>query len=426
MQKVFVLSSTKKQLMPTSPARARILLSRGKAAVYRQSPFTIILKDREDGETQPVEMKLDPGSKTTGVAIVTNKQVVWAANLQHRGHQVTDALEKRRNIRRSRRNRKTRYRPPRFLNRTRPKGWLPPSLLSRVNNVVVWAKKLMSYAPVSVIHVETVRFDMQKIENPEISGVEYQQGSLLGYELREYLLEKWHRTCVYCGIKDVPFEIEHIHPKSKGGSNRVGNLVLACRECNQKKGNQDVKDFLKSKPDRLKKILTQAKAPLRDAAVMNSTRYAIGGLIKKFGLPVSFWSGGRTKMNRVKQGYKKDHCIDAACVGKSGADINISDTLQPLIITANGRGSRQMCRVNKYGFPRTKAKSKKQVHGFMTGDMVKAVVTSGKKAGTYVGRVAVRASGNFDIKTATETIQGISWKYCRLVQRMDGYSYSIH
>lgn len=425
MQKVLVIDKNKEPLMPCHPARCRELLDKGRAKVFRRYPFTIILTERQGGETQDVELKLDPGSKTTGIAIVANKKVVWAANLKHKGLQIKRSLDKRRAARRSRRNRKTRYRKPRFLNRTKPEGWLPPSIQSRVDNVVNWTRKLLKFVPITEIQAESVRFDTQKMENPEISGVEYQKGTLSGYETREYLLEKWDRTCAYCGAKDVPLEIDHICPKSKGGSDRVSNLTLSCTKCNQKKNNQDLREFLKDDPERLKRILAQAKTPLRDVAAVNSTRYAIGRLLKSLGLPVSFWSGGRTKFNRVSQGYKKDHWIDSGCVGKTGADVEIPESLNPLFITAQGRGSRQMCRMDKYGFPRTTAKKQKRVHGFQTGDIVKAVVTSGKKAGTYIGKVAVRVSGFFNIKTATETIQGISWKHCRIIQRTDGYGYSF-
>ena len=238
MQRAFVLDKNKNPLMPCHPARARQLLKKGKAKVYRTYPFTIILTEREGGELQEVELKIDAGSKTTGLALIlkgkTRHIVVWAANLIHRGQTIRKAkLDSRRATRQSRRNRKTRYRQPRFDNRTRPKGWLAPSLLSRVNNVITWAKRLMSWCPVSVIHNETVRFDMQLMDNPEISGVEYQQGELQGYEVREYLLEKFARCCVYCGVKDVPLEIEHIVPKSRGGTNRISNLTLACTSYRQ-------------------------------------------------------------------------------------------------------------------------------------------------------------------------------------------------
>jgi len=303
MQRVFILDHNKKPLMPCHPARARKLLKNGKAAVYRRYPFIIIMKCRVGGDLQPIEIKFDPGSRTTGIALVGHfdrgPEVIWAGNLNHRGHQIKRNLDSRRAVRRSRRNRKTRYRPARFNNRQRPKSWLPPSLRSRVDNVKNWMIKLSRLAPLTQIAVETVRFDTQKIQNPEISGVEYQQGELAGYELREYLLEKWDRECAYCGAKNVPLEIEHIQARSKGGSDRVSNLTLACTPCNQKKGNKDIKEFLKRKPKRLKKIQAQAKVPLKDAAAVNATRYATGNVLKDFGLPITFSTGGRTKFNRT-------------------------------------------------------------------------------------------------------------------------------
>ena len=167
--------------------------------------------------------------------------------------------------------------------------------MSRVQNVRHWADRLSMVVPLSRIAVETVRFDTQLMENPIISGVEYQQGELAGYEVREYLLEKWGRKCAYCGAENVPLEVEHIHPKSRRGSNRVSNLLISCHACNQAKGSRDVREFLAHDPARLKRILAQARQPLSDAAAVNATRYAIGNALKELGLPVTFWSGGRTK-----------------------------------------------------------------------------------------------------------------------------------
>src|SRR5579864_3601955 len=235
MQRVIVIDSKKNPLMPCHPARARELLRKGKAAVFRLNPFTIILLNRIGGDIQDVELKVDPGSKTTGVALVADtqqgKEVIFAAELEHRGHQIKESLDSRRANRRNRRHRKTRYRQARFDNRKRPEGWLPPSLRSRVDNVVNFAKRLKRFVPITQVQVETVRFDMQKMDNPEITGVEYQQGSLQGYEIREYLLEKWQRTCAYCGVQNVPLQVEHIQPKSKGGTNRISNLSIACHPC---------------------------------------------------------------------------------------------------------------------------------------------------------------------------------------------------
>ena len=429
MQNVLVINKNKMPLMPCHPARARELLRKGKAAVYKRFPFTLILKEKSGGAVQGLELKFDPGSKTTGIAVVANckqgRKVVWAGELNHRGQAIKNNLLSRRQVRRGRRNRKTRYRQPRFLNRTRPEGWIAPSLQSRVDNVFNWAKRLMNFAPISGIVVETVRFDTQLMQNPEISGVEYQQGELAGYEVREYLLEKWGRKCAYCGAENLPIEVEHIVPRTKGGSDRTSNLTLSCRPCNQAKGSRDIREFLGHDSKLLTGILTRAKAPLKDAAAINSIRYATGTRLKEFGLEVSFWSGGRTKYNRTIQNYPKSHWLDAACVGETGESVYVPPGLQSLNIFATGRGSRQMCRVDKYGFPRTSAKSQKVVKGFKTGDMVKALVSKGKKIGTYIGRVAIRKSGSFNIKTEIGTVQGISWKHCFLLQRVDGYNYNI-
>ncbi len=145
--------------------------------------------------------------------------------------------------------------------------------------------------------------------------------------------------------------------------------------------------------------------------------------IGAIGLPLEVGTGGRTKYNRAKRGFPKTHWLDAACVGASTPETLKIEGVYPLSIVATGHGSRQMCRVDRFGFPRTTAKRFKRVHDFQTGDIVKAVVPKGKKAGTYVGRIAVRASGSFNIKTVNGTVQGINYRHCRLFQRADGYSY---
>ncbi|NVZ11544.1 HNH endonuclease [Allochromatium humboldtianum] len=422
--RVFVLSSTKKPLMPCTPARARKLLHAGRAAIYRRQPFTIILLERAAGDTQPIEVKLDPGSKTTGIALVADflcgRTVIWAANLHHRGQAIRSALTDRRAFRRGRRARKTRYRAPRFLNRTRLAGWLPPSLRARVDNVRHLTTKLQARAPIASAAVETVRFDTQALQNPEISGVEYQQGELAGYEVREYLLEKWNRTCAYCGARDVPLEVEHIVPRSRGGSDRVSNLTLACRPCNERKGSQPIEEFLKGKPEVLRRIQAQARTPLKDAAAVNATRYAIGEAVKSVGLPTTFWSGGRTKKNRVTQGYVKDHWIDAACVGESGAAVRIASGMQALTIKATGRGRRRVQGNDRFGFPRGTPRSAKRVHGFQTGDLAKLTCTTGKSAGVHVGRIAaIRARGWFVLNKHDRPAREF-----RLLQRADGYDYT--
>ncbi len=420
---VFLIDTNKQPLNPIKPKQARRLLNLGKAAVWRMYPFTLILKTVIDNPIiKPLTLKIDPGSKFTGIALLDGNNVVWGAELDHRGSQIKDALLSRRQLRRGRRTRKTRYRVARFDNRKRPKGWLALSLLHRVLTTETWVKKLIRYSPITELWVEKVRFDMQKMQNPEVTGVEYTLGELQGYEVREYLLEKWGRECSYCGKKDVPLQIEHIKPLSKGGSNSVSNLCLACEKCNQKKGNKPVEDFLKGKPALLKKIKAKCKQSLRDAAAVNSTRNKLVVVLEKL-LPVKTASGGQTKFNRVRFELPKKHWIDAACVGD--IDSIVLKTNQPLLIKCNGWGTRQMCRTDKYGFPNRYVPRNKFVRGFQTGDIVKAVVTTGKKIGEYLGRIATRSTGSFNISTREKLIQGISYKHCKVIHKKDGYSYSF-
>ena len=427
---VFVLDRNGKALMPCSEKRARLLLERGRARVHRLMPLVIRLVDRHAGscEFQPLRIKLDPGSKITGMALVREQEedgiaVLNLFELVHRGRQISEALTARRQMRRRRRGANVRHRARRFLNRgNKGQGWLAPSLMHRVHTTLSWVSKLTRFAPLSGISTELVKFDMQLMQNPEISGVAYQQGELQGYEVREYLLEKWGRKCAYCDKQQVPLQAGHIEARANGGSNRVSNLTLACQPCNQKKGAQPVHEFLKHDPARLASITAKAKTPLRDAAAVNATRWKLLESLKEAGLVVETGSGGRTKFNRSRLGIPKTHALDAVCVGQ----VNAAEGWQrpTLEIKCTGRGSYQRTRATAQGFPRGYLMRQKQIHGFQTGDLIKAVVPSGKKTGIHVGRVAVRASGSFNIQTSQGVVQGIAHRHCKIMQRNDGYGYS--
>ncbi|HWS83509.1 MAG TPA: RNA-guided endonuclease IscB [Ktedonobacteraceae bacterium] len=426
MSYVFVLDTNKQPVNPVDPGRARILLTRGEAAVYRLFPFTIILKTAVEATIEPLRVKIDPGSKTTGIAIVNDAtgEVVYAAELSHQGEAIKKRLDKRRGVRRSRRHRRTRYRQARWRNRrNKKKGWLAPSLQSRITNILTWVNRFRQRCYLTAISMELVKFDTQLMENAEISGVEYQQGTLAGYEVREYLLQKWGRKCAYCGKGKVQLQIEQMVPRAKLGTNRISNLCLACDKCNKTKGTKDIAVFLKKKPDLLKNVLAQANAPLRDAAAVNTTRWELFRRLEVLGLPIECGSGGLTKYNRSTRKLPKTHWLDAACVGKS-TPLTVQVTgVQPLLITANGHGRRRMCCVDENGFTHGNPKQAGRKKGFKTGDIVKAIVTEGKHIGIYVGRVAARATGSFNITTKRRTIQGIGHQYCRALHRSDGYSY---
>jgi len=421
---VFVLDKQKKPLMPCTPRRARLLLTRKRAVVHRLSPFTIRLKDRSVRESalQPVVLKIDPGSKTTGLALARVEATeegevhhgLHLAELIHRGEEVRERLRKRTGYRRRRRSANLRYRPPRFLNRRRAPGWLPPSLRSRMGNVLTWAGRYQHWVPMVRIDVERVKFDTMLLQNPEIAGIAYQRGELLGWEVRSYLLEKFQRRCVYCSREQVVFELDHVRPRSRGGSDQVSNLVLACHACNEQKGNQTAAEF--GHPE----VEEDARKPLKDAAAMNATRYALCEALRSLDVPITTWSGGRTRWNRDRFGVEKAHCLDALCVGElAGAK---SGRHRTMAITAMGRGRYSRTNVNASGFPTGYLMRTKQIMGIKTGDRVRAVVPAGFAAhGTHTGRIAVRANRQFRLGK----VQGIPARFCRVLQLADGFDYAF-
>jgi 5-methylcytosine-specific restriction endonuclease McrA len=404
------------------PGRARLLLTQGKAAVFRHQPFTIILKQPVvEPRVTPVRLKIDPGAKTTGLALVDDGtgEVVWAAELEHRGFQVRASMTARSQLRRNRRTRKTRHRQERWRHRTakyQATDRLPPSLYSRLANVMTWVERLRRWCPVAALSMELVRFDIQKLENPNISGVEYQQGTLAGYELREYLLEKWGRQCAYCHKKDVVLQVEHVIPKSRlGASNRVYNLCIACGPCNQRKGTMTAAEF--GHPE----VQATARQPLAAAAALNVTRWALWRCLTAKGLPLETGSGGQTKFNRAQRNLPKEHWLDAVCVGASTPTTLRLDHVRPLEIRACGRGSRLMASSRtKQGFPIAHRQRARCVRGFRAGDIVLAHNPSGKHKGRHCGRLStVRANGSGRIgKTYVHLAR------CHLLQKADGYTYA--
>ncbi|MFW9997155.1 MAG: RNA-guided endonuclease IscB [Candidatus Odinarchaeota archaeon] len=447
---VFVLDRKKRPLMPCSEKRARLLLERGRAVIHCMSPFTVRLKDRllEESQLQPLRLKIDPGARISGLAVLRQDNKIadgsvlaWAGEIHH-GTDIKDLLDKRRNVRRSRRGRKTRYRQPRFNNRKRVKGWLPPSLVARAQQTMNAIHKLGQLLPVTALTVEHLKFDTQLLHNPDIQGIEYQQGELAGYEVKEYLLEKYRRKCAYCNDQsgDIRLEVEHVVPKNplagSKGTDRISNLVIACRSCNTDKGNLQPDEWLirlkqskrkldKTRARQLPLAMASLKKPLEEPAFLNATRWKLLEQLKKTSLPVECGTGARTKMQRLQHGLPKTHYYDAACTGTStpaAGQLKVT-TRYVAIWKSTGRGKRQMCRTNKHGFPVTHRPRQKLFNGFQTGDLITASVPRGKYKGKWRGRVAVRSSGYFDIKgTDNKRIcQGISFKHCRLIQRANGW-----
>ena len=428
--KVFVLDKDHKPLMPCGPARARKLLKAGRARVHKLQPFTIRIVDRSlaDSVVQKVVVKVDPGSKETGIAVVREDEeethhALYFINLKHRGAAIRDALTSRRQLRRGRRSRNLRYRAPRFLNRSKPKGWLPPSLQHRVDTTLSWVNRLRRLAPVSGIAQELVKFDTQLMQNPDISGVEYQQGELAGYELKEYLLEKFGRRCVYCAKSGVPLNVEHIVPKARGGSNRLSNLAIACVECNQKKGAKPIEEFLKGKPELLARVRKQLKTPLRDAASVNATRWALFEALRATGLPIRTGSGALTKFNRHCFGVPKEHWFDALCVGRING-VSYDSCMKVLNVSCTGRGQYKRTRTDKFGFPICHFMRTKRPHGVGLGDLVRMTVQKGKHPGIWTGRAFPSNDGSVVLILPEFRIKGRA-RNCSILSLSDGYGYCL-
>ncbi|MFF8270641.1 RNA-guided endonuclease IscB [Streptomyces sp. NPDC016562] len=441
--RVFVLAKGGEPLMPCHPARARELLDRGRAVVARRAPFTIRLthRTRAGSTVQGVQLRLDPGSRTTGIAIVDEQERVGpqgrtavarrgliTIELRHRGRQIHGAMGRRAGYRRRRRSANLRYRAPRRDNRTRPPGWLPPSLRHRIDSTLSLVTRLSRYAPVTEIHVEQAAFDTTAFA--EVMSADRQEREApthAGSELREFLLAKWKRSCAYCDATGVPLDIEHVRPRSRGGSDRVSNLVLACVPCNQAKGAARVEEFLSDRPARLERVITQLRRPLHDVAAMNATRLQLVEALVTLGVPVHAWSGGRTVWNRSAMGWPKSHTLDALATGvvdHERGDAVVRVPARILVVASTGRGSYARTTPDRFGFPRLQRPRGKVHHGYATGDLVAAVVPRGKWVGNWVGRVAVRAGGQHRITTLTCRFD-VSHRNLRLLQRADGYTYGF-
>jgi 5-methylcytosine-specific restriction endonuclease McrA len=381
--KVFVLSKEGKPLMPTTPRRARVWLEAKHARVVRRDPFTIRLRFATKAHMQPAKVGVDTGSKDVGIAVIANGEVVFQAEV-HLRDDITEKMAQRRKFRRNRRARKTRYRQARYDNRRRPAGWLPPSLHSKAEATVKAVRFIASFLPVGQVTVEVGSFDTQKMQNPDIAGIEYQQGELEGYLLREYILEKFQRTCVYCGAQGVPLEIDHLLPKARGGSNRASNLTLACRPCNQRKGQQTAAEF------GFPEVQAQAHVALKDAAHVSSLKNSvIHDLQAIFGASqVSITYGYETKYKRVQVlDLPKSHTNDAVAIA-----CEIGEVVKPFEIVHQirclGRGQYQ--RFNGL-HSEHKCWAPHKVRGFKLYELVKAK----GQVGYIAGR---REKGAFVIK----------------------------
>ena len=465
---VIALDKHKRPLGFLTERRARILMEKRRACIYRVFPAVVIIKDVDSRAVEGLpsyRIKIDPGSKHTGIAIVRNDtdEALFFLQVEHRGDQVHRNKQAQKNARRNRRSRGTGYRRCKYgkgeHDSPREEGWLPPSVKSTADNVVHWVRKLSRWVNITECSFEAVRFDTQLMDNPDIEGAQYQQGELFGYELREYLLDKYGHTCQYCqgASGDPVLEWEHIRPRSRGGSDSVKNATLSCACCNRAKGSMTAEEWNKKLRDdpalpqlqdkqekkahlskeeallaaRIKGTEAvmegKCKAPDRYCAWVNATRRMIESfLFDRFG-DVECASGGRTKYNRTKVlGLPKDHHYDALSVGTVPAG-GYRDRTGGYVLYARamGRGSRLRGLINECGVIVTKFRDRSKTYeGFMTGDIVTADVPEKYKArGRHTGRITIRKSGYFLLLTTQGEKKTVRSCFCRVLQKQNGYAY---
>lgn len=407
-QPVFVLDADGNKLSPCHPARARQLLEKEKANVEDNCPFQIRLRRRIENPTvEETEIKLDTGAKHLGFALVGTSARTYAMGELTLRTDIKDRLDWRRACRRNRRNRKTRYRKPRFDNRRRPLGWLPPSLRSRVDATVSLAKRLAALLPVRRIVAETANFDTHRLMNPEVHGEAYQHGPLYRTDLRRFLFQKHRGICAYCKkpLGDG-WQADHVIPKSKGGSDRPFNRVAACGSCNQKKGNRTAEEF--GHPE-VAAYAAQGYAP---ASIVTSIKTSLVHGLSKIA-PVLETDGALTAANRKAVGLEKSHANDALCALAAPARLSLPD--RALAVVARPRGTRRL--VNGVRGEHA-VRLGRQVKGFRQWDCVRW-----RGYCCYVkGR---RATGSFLLSEldGKKIKDGVGCKRLRLIRRVQGLQF---
>ena len=324
---VYVLAKDGRPLMPTKHhGKVRHLLENGKAVCVRRAPFTIRLLYDTPGRTQPVSLGIDAGSKMVGLSACTEKEELFAAECELRTD-INKNLEQRRSLRRTRRNRKTRYRKPRFLNRTKSKkkGWLVPSVAEKANSHLALIRKMCSILPISEITIEMAPFDSQKLKAQLAgkdlpSGTGYQHGETEGFDnIKAYVKWRDGGKCCICGSHEM-LQIHHRMQRREGGSNRPDNLICVCGKCH--------KAFHAGKlTGRHAELMLPGKAlrPMNDAAFMSIMRWHVWNGLKQSGIPCHMTYGYITAERRKQYSIEKSHHADARCISGHGNAIPASE-----------------------------------------------------------------------------------------------------
>lgn len=397
---VYILNKSGGALMPCKPQKARKLLKEKKAKVVNRTPFTIQLLYGSSGYKQVVNLGVDAGSKYIGLSATTEKQELFKAEVELR-QDISKLLENRRSLRRSRRSRKLRYRSSRFNNRGK-KGKIAPSIQHKLDTHITIIKKICNIIPVDNIIVETAEFDPHKLKNPNVSGKEYQDGGQKGfYNVKLAILNRDNYTCQICGEKDTRLEIHHIQYRSKGGSNRMDNLVTLCQECHGKihSGELDFNKPVKS---------------FKDASHMNIMRKRLVEVLRSVFDNVFETFGYLTKYYREKLGMEKSHSNDAFVISHN---FNALPCDVEYCYRKIRRHNRQLHKSKpSKGGKRRRNQSNYIVNGFRRFDKV---MFNGVECFIF----GKRSSGYFQLKTFDGTVisQGVSSKKLKLLEPVKGW-----
>ena len=405
---VYVLNKDGEPLMPCNPTKARRLLKQNKAKVLRTEPFTIQLLYGSSGYKQDITLGVDAGSKHIGLSASTQTKELYAADIELR-NDIVDLLSTRRQCRKSRRNRKTRYRKSRFLNRVKSKnkGWLAPSVENKINTHFKVVKDAYKILPITSIIVETASFDIQKIKNPEISGKQYQQGDQLGFwNVREYVLWRDNHTCQCCKgkSKNKILNVHHIESRKTGGD-APNNLITLCETCHTGYHKGTVK-----LPSSIKRGMS-----FKDAAFMGIMRWAFYNKLRELYTDVSLTYGYITKNTRIENNLLKEHYIDARCISDNPLAESLGYVYYQKKVRCHNRQIHKY-KANKGGI-RKNNQAEYMVKGFRLFDVVKY----GDKNYFIFGR---RNSGFFDIRDlqgAKVNEGSISYKKIRFVNTSNTY-----
>ena len=357
--RVPVIDADRQPLAPCTPRRARILVKQGKAQGRHQNGIYHLVLNRTVPSqlTHAASITVNPGSTTTGIAVIQDRNdqsrtVLLGIELHHRGKTIKSNMTKRAQHRNSRRGR-LRHRKPRFSNRRRKPGWLPPSILSRLLNTLTWINRISKLIAISGIHVETQQFDTQRLADPAVHGREYQQGVLYQTTLRAFVIHREDHRCIYCNRKPGRFTLDHVVPRSANGPTTPGNVVAACERCNKAKGNRPVEEYLKRRPKVLARVQKHLKRPMAAAAHLNAIIPRLLAELRGNNWEVAEHDAAQTAANRRLLEIPKSHFNDAAVLGPIRSIRNMPS--QVLSIRAAGRGQRQRAVVDKYGTPRGRA-----------------------------------------------------------------------